>query len=73
MKKYSQMTKAERIIYRISELRELGLRLAAAGRRAGLHSGPRSADFVYATPRKRVLLKARETRRNHVPVKSSGE
>lgn len=56
------MTKAERVILRISELRELGLKLSAAGRRAGLHSRRPSADYVVDDHRECELLKVREDR-----------
>ncbi|MBP7828645.1 MAG: hypothetical protein KA248_01870 [Kiritimatiellae bacterium] len=40
MKPYKDMTPAERVVYRISELRDLGLKLSRAGRKAGLHQRP---------------------------------
>jgi len=38
MKRPASMTPAQKIIWRISELRDLSRRLAQAGFRAGLHS-----------------------------------
>lgn len=40
MREYKDMTPAERAIYRISELRDLALKLSRAGREAGLHNRP---------------------------------
>lgn len=40
MKSYADMTPAERVVYRISEIWELQRRLARAGRKAGLHQRP---------------------------------
>lgn len=38
MKRPSRMTKAQEVVWRISELRDLARRLARAGYQAGLHS-----------------------------------
>lgn len=49
------MTKAERVIFRISALRDPGLKLSVAGRRADQQAAPPPADYVYESHAMRKL------------------